>query len=1118
MQLRDGNSVEIERSASAELLAAFGTLAHHLEKAEFDALRCTKCELENRAGRRFCSSCGTSLPVLCERCGFPNEAAERYCGGCGHLLANEKGGANKPRRNIDPEGDRRPVTVLFCDLVGYTHLSSVLDPEDVHALLERFFALVDAIVERFGGTIDKHIGDAAMALFGAPQARGNDTERAVRAALEIQTSVPQIASGLPSALAVHIGIATGEVIASSVGSQHHRGYTVTGEAANIAARLLEKAISGETLVSDAVWMATNHVLSYEPLGPLVLKGVRHPVEAWRLTGARSSAAEVSVLVGRRSELGQFRALLDACVNGFSGTALLIRGEAGIGKTRLMDELQFIAAAAGMSCTAGFVLDFGTERGHGAVRTVVAGLLEIGSKSTSDAAERAIENIVREGRLQVDDALYLRDLLEMSQPETTRKQYEAMDAAARAHGKERVVAAITKASADNRPLLVTIEDVHWADPETLSLLAAITRATATSRTVLVMTSRIDGDPLGPHWRSTASGGTLITVDLSPLSPADSLSIARRIIDVGTFADKCVERAGGNPLFLEQLLRGARGLTDGRLPASVQSVVLARTDLLSAQDRRAIQAASVLGQRFSLAHLRALLKEPQYDCETLVRNVLVRPIQNGLQFAHALVRDGVYGSLTNARKRELHGAAAAIFIDDPVLRAEHLDRAGDSEAARAYLAAAKAQANLFRQDQAIALAARGQLIATQPNHTFELAMLVGALQLDAGRGTEALEAYIQALAVASEEADRCRALLGGASSNRLIARADDAFSSLAEAEPLAFALGDDRALAEIHYLRGNLHFARGQLAECRSEHELALDAARRVEAPEWQARALSGVADAQYMDCRMATALTHFADCVDLCEAHDLTRIAVPNRVMMGHCRIYTCEFDLGLNDMRLGREAAIRIGNRHAEMFATQSMGLCLTAAGRYDDADDYQAKALEQARTIKARRYEAIILGHCAEVALSKGQRAEALVLARRGREISEETGPGFAGPILYGLLALVEDKRENQVAALAAGEALLGQGAVGHNHFWFRRYAIERALLFEDWNEVIRQADALLVRMSGEPLAYARVVAERGRCLARRGLGEVTDIEEEKLRLLAATADEVGLRIDALGSALRRT
>jgi hypothetical protein len=149
--------------------------------------------------------------------------------------------------------------------------------------------------------------------------------------------------------------------------------------------------------------------------------------------------------------------------------------------------------------------------------------------------------------------------------------------------------------------------------------------------------------------------------------------------------------------------------------------------------------------------------------------------------------------------------------------------------------------------------------------------------------------------------------------------------------------------------------------------------------------------------------------------------------------------------------------------------------------------------------------------------RTDALALARKGREISEETGPAFAGPILYGLLALVDDKRSDQEAALAAGEALLGQGSVGHSHFWFRRYAIERALLFEDWSEATRQADALLVRMSAEPLAYASIVAERGHYLVRRGRGEATEVDEEQHRLLSATAAEIGLRIDALGSALRQ-
>ena len=175
-------------------------------------------------------------------------------------------------------------------------------------------------------------------------------------------------------------------------------------------------------------------------------------------------------------------------------------------------------------------------------------------------------------------------------------------------------------------------------------------------------------------------------------------------------------------------------------------------------------------------------------------------------------------------------------------------------------------------------------------------------------------------------------------------------------MAVAGRDDHALAELHYLRGNLHFARGEVSACRAEHERALGAARRINSPEWQARALSGLADAKYMDCRMATALRHFTDCVALCEAHGLPRIAAANSVMMGHCRIYTCAIDQALDDMRKGLEIAVRIGNRHAQMFATHSLGMCLTVAGRYAEAEEFQSNALEQARAVNARRYEAVIL------------------------------------------------------------------------------------------------------------------------------------------------------------------
>ena len=811
-------------------------------------MRCTGCQLENREGRKFCASCGAVLPAPCRECGYVNESGDRFCGGCGRLIADDAATSVDRIRNASPEGDRRPVTVLFCDLSGYTNLSSQLDPEVVHTLLERFFTLVDATVDRFGGTIDKHIGDAVMALFGAPVAHGNDAERAVRAALEIHASLPGLDSGSAIPLVAHIGVATGEVVASSVGSEHHRGYTVTGEAANLAARLLARAASGETLVSDAVYRATSHAIAYESAGSMTLKGLDGAVDAWWPIGTSVAAATVEALVGRRAEMTQFHAILDASIEGPCGGVIVIRGEAGIGKTRLMEELRSAAAASGMATHAGLVLDFGTERGQGAVRTVAAGLLGLGSRESVDAVETAIDEACRELHLQPDDSLYLRDLLEIPQPDATRGVYEAMDAAARAQGKERVVAALVKARADREPVLVTVEDIHWADAETMSLLAGIARAAAASRCVLAMTTQLEGDPLDPHWRASAGAASLITVDLSPLSTSDAHLIAQRFIGADAFVSQCVDRAGGNPLFLEQLLRSAADLTDGRLPSSIQNVVLARTDLLSPEDRRAIQAASVLGQRFSLRHLRALLQEPRYACDTLVRNVLLRPIRDGLQFAHALVRDGVYGSLTHSRRRELHRAAAAIFFDDPVLHAEHLDRAGDAAAPRAYLEASKAQGALFRTDQAIGLATRGLALAAERRDIVDAALYLGDLQQDAGRGAESLDAYRRALLASLDEADRRRALVGSAAANRLTARIDDAFSALAEAEPLAVAALDDCALAEVHYLRGNLHFARGELIECRGEHERALEAARRIDLPEWQARALSGLADAQYMDCQ------------------------------------------------------------------------------------------------------------------------------------------------------------------------------------------------------------------------------------------------------------------------------
>jgi class 3 adenylate cyclase/tetratricopeptide (TPR) repeat protein len=994
-------------------------------------MRCSRCQTENREGRRFCASCGAALARACE-CGYANDATDLFCGGCGRPLVREVGGVFE--RPVETDGDRRPVAIMFCDLVGYTRLSSKLDPEEVRALLEQFFGVIDPVVERYGGTIDKHIGDAAMALFGAPRAHGDDALRAVRAALEIQALIPmklRVASG---PLAVHVALAMGDVVASRVGSEMRREYTVIGEAANLAARLLDRAGACETLASEEIRQATARFADYEALGGQILKGPDDPVPVFRLKGLRESAAESRPLVGRRAELAQCRSALAAVADGQAGAVIVVRGEPGIGKTRFVEELQSIGAELGFARHIGWALDFGVERGRGALGALVRSLLDLPRDASPGRVEEALATVSDPGSQATDDALYLRDLIEAPQRDEDRPLYEAIDAAARARGKELALARLIDGASRRQPLLLIVEDAHWADAETVGQLAAVARAAAQCRAAFLLTTRIAGDPLDAGWRATAAGGFQLTIDLAPLTLAEAEAIALSFAAAGEFTAKCVERAGGNPLFLEQLLRAAGDLVDGKLPTTVQSVVLARVDLLGPNDRRAIEAASALGQRLELATLRSLIDDPRYDAEVLLRNALLKRSTDGLQFVHALVRDGVYASLTRARRRQLHGDAARVLADEPTLRAEHLDLASDPEAARAYLAASKEQDTLFRPDQAIALARRGLAVATDPQDRVDLALQIGDLELHAGRGREALEAYRAALADCRSEEDRICALIGAAAANRLLARLDDAFAALSEAETPARAAADDRALTEIHYLRGNLHFARGEVDSCRNEHSAALEAASRLGSPEWRAHALSGLADAQYMDCRMATALELFSECVQLNEVAGLTRILTANLALMGACRGYLCAFDAGFGDMRRGLEIARRIGNRNGELLALLSIGATMVQAGRYQETADISAQALAQARALNARRFEAAALGQCAELALVQGDRREALAFVREGLAASEATSPGFCGPCLYGLLALVEPGRPARQAAFAAGEALLAKGAVGHNHFGFRR------------------------------------------------------------------------------------
>ena len=1014
-------------------------------------------------------------------------------------------------------GERRQVAVLFADLAGSTELSRRLDAEEVHALLGGFFDLADRAVEEHGGTIDKHIGDCVMAVFGAPVAHGNDAERAVRAALAIREAMPALAQRAGRTVGVHIGVASGEVVATGTGSASHRAYTVTGDSVNLASRLTDQAESGEILISAAVQRALTERLDCAEVGALAVKGFAEPVRAWRLVGLRPAAVTARrPFVGRRGELHQFRGVLTACLEAGRGQAVHVRGEAGIGKTRLVEEFQREAAAAGFACHSGLVLDFGAGTGRDAIRSVLRSLLG----AEAGRGEEAIAAAAGAGWVAADRAVYLYDLLDLPQPRELRPLYDAMDNAARNLGKRETVVQLVERMSRERPLLLVVEDLHWADGLTLRHLARLTEAVADCPALLVMTSRIEGDPLDREWRSRTGNSPLLTIDLGPLRRDEALALAGTFLDAGQrFAERCVERAAGNPLFLEQLLRHAEEKAEAGVPDSVQSLVQARMDRLDPADKQALQAASVFGQRFSAAGLRQLLENPAYDCGRLVAHFLVRPQGEEFLFAHALIRDAVYATLLRSRRRELHRRAADWFAArDPALQAEHLDRAEDAGAPRAYLVAARAQAAEYRYERARQLVDRGLELAADPADLFALTCYKGDILHDLGAVREARPVYEAALAAAPDDAGRCRAWLGLAAAKRITDDLDGALADLDRAGAVAARLGLTAEAAQVHFLRGNLLFPRGDIEGCLQEHRRSLDLARRAGSAELEAAALGGLGDAEYIRGRMISAHERFRACAALAHRHGFGRIEVANLPMAAITRFYTNDLADTLDDALAAVAAAARVGHQRAEIIAHHAAYLCLYAMADCAAAAAHVDASLDLSRRLGAKRFESETLALRAELRRTAGRREEAVADLEEALAISRATGMSYIGPWILAILAISTDDPGTRASALAEAETLLTAGCASHNYFWFYRDAIEICLEIGDWGSAERYAAALEDYTRPEPLPWSDLIIARARALAAFGRGRRDAALIDQLGRLRAEAGRIGLAIalPALDDALR--
>jgi tetratricopeptide (TPR) repeat protein len=711
------------------------------------------------------------------------------------------------------------------------------------------------------------------------------------------------------------------------------------------------------------------------------------------------------------------------------------------------------------------------------------------------------------------------LLDRALPAAAQAEFAALDSVARERGACAALVALLHARTAGGGLLVALEDLHWAEAPALALLARAAAACRDRRLVLAVTTRPQSEGFDSARRAHAPSLPALTLDLGPLADADAQALARHLAQVEPeLAARCVERAGGNPLFLEQLLRAAGEAVRDALPGSIQSLVLARLDRLAPAVKAALQAASVLGQRVELGAWAALVDAPRI--EPLVEAGLLRPADGAAQFVHALIRDGTYASLLKTRRRELHLRAADWFASrDAGLHAEHLALAESPLAAAAFADAARAELARFRYAEALALTSRGQTCATSAAERHALALLQGEALREQGRNAEALVAFEQARDQATSERETAWAWYEIASVQRLLAQVDAAWQALEAAGPVAERLDDTRWRARIHYLRGNLCFARGDSAGCAREHGLALALARQCGDALAEAQALSGLGDAHYAAGRMHSALESFERCVEACRRAGALRFAVMNQAMVGWCCYWHGRADDCRRELRAAGEAAVALSHRNAEAMVAESMGLMLGWMGDAEAAPMLE-RAIELSHAAGMKRFELVSRIGLAGVRRRAGAREQALALARDAwKMVVDVGGEAFAGPLALIEIAGSTSDADEAEALMVQAEAMLKAGAVAHNQLFGYPELMRLRLAQGRHDEVLPLADALEQYVDDEPIFWARHNAQVARALVRSARGPCDEALRRELgELLAqARAGQLMQSAQVLAAALRR-
>jgi len=756
-------------------------------------MKCPHCQSESPAGFKFCGQCGGKLAPLCAHCGTENPPGFKFCGECGQALgaaapppapvalaevpAPPPPPAVFPRPPAPPahkgytpthlteqvprialEGERKQVTVLFCDLVGSTALAERLGPEVMHLLLNRFFELSLAEVHRYEGTINQFLGDGFMALFGAPIAHEDHARRAALAALGLQKALrdrrAELGERYGLELKVRMGLNTGWVVVGGIGDHLRTDYTAVGDTTNLAARLQQIAEPGAVLISEPTWRLVHGEVQVEALAPVQVRGKAEPVRVFRLLGLGATQADHAVLgggslapfVGRERELAVLDELREQAEGGH-GQVVGISGEAGSGKSRLLYELRRRGWGSPAAWLSGRCLSYGTGVPYLPLRHMLRNEWGIGEADNPAAAAAKIrDGLLRIGLDPQESLPYLLRLLDL--PSGSEALAELSPQALQA----RTFAILRQAFRAGRGglVLVEIEDLHWIDQTSEDFLASLIEGIPAVPLLLILTYR---SGYQPRWMDKSYA---TQISLRRLTPHDSRVVVDSVLRWSQLpdhlAEEILDKAEGNPFFLEELTRSLlerQSLGDVSVPDTIQGVLMARIDRLPEEHKRLLQTASVLGRELKLDLLEAIwdqssplpsvladLERWEFLYEAAETSPSQRP---SCFFKHALTQEAVYQSLLTGRRQALHGATVRALEDLFADRladaydslAYHAPRADEPEKAVRYLSlfAEKAAQSYAHAEAAKALTEALELAPRLPEGEQDRRILELVLQLAA-----------------------------------------------------------------------------------------------------------------------------------------------------------------------------------------------------------------------------------------------------------------------------------------------------------------------------------------------------------------------------------------------------